>query len=150
MFSCNETCDLEKQPLRKYLFGELSFGDLSVKEKFVQGIFRLRKYSLGNCPRGKWTIGELSKNQIDLNAGFSVILNNDPVGYTAQKIKFCFKDCRNNWLHLLKKYLMENFIFCAVLGVYSPCAWRPHPILEVHNEGSINVTMFKEGTIFKI
>ena len=122
MFSCNETCDLEKQPLRKYLFGELSFGDLSVKKISVQGIFRLRKYHLGNCLCGKWTIGELSKTQIDLNAGFSVILNNGPVGYTAQKIKFCIKDCRSNWLHLLKKYLMENFIFlCSSRCLFSMC-----------------------------
>ena len=43
---------------------------------------------------------------------------------TAQKMKFSIKDffskfdqIRNYlwiWLHLLKKFLMENFIFCAV------------------------------------
>ena len=43
---------------------------------------------------------------------------------TAQKMKFFIKDffskCDQNcrklqiWSHLLKKYLMENFIFCAV------------------------------------
>ena len=48
-------------------------------------------------------------------------------GYTAQKMKFSIKDflskCNQNrsflriWSHLLKKSLMENFIFCAtVLG----------------------------------
>ena len=45
--------------------------------------------------------------------------------YTAQKMKYSFKDffskcdqIRRNqqiWSHLLKKSLMENFIFCAVL-----------------------------------
>ena len=46
---------------------------------------------------------------------------------TAQKMKFCikvfFSKCDQIrsllpiWLHLLKKFLMENFIFCAVLKV---------------------------------
>ena len=44
--------------------------------------------------------------------------------HTAQKMKFSIKDffskCdqirmkRRSWSHLLKKSLMENFIFCAV------------------------------------
>ena len=36
---------------------------------------------------------------------------------TAQKMKFSFRDFFRNlriWSHLLKKALMENFIFCAV------------------------------------
>ena len=42
---------------------------------------------------------------------------------TAQKMKFSFKDFFNKcgkiaflriWLHLLEKYLMENFLFSAV------------------------------------
>ena len=47
---------------------------------------------------------------------------------TAQKVKFSIKDffseCDQNrsflwiWSHLLKKSLMENFIFCAVWSVY--------------------------------
>ena len=47
--------------------------------------------------------------------------------YTAQKMKFSIKDffskCdqirRNLWIwsHLLKKFSMENFIFCAVLAL---------------------------------
>ena len=46
--------------------------------------------------------------------------------YTAQKMKFSNKDffskCDQirsflrSWSHLLKKYLMENFIFCAVVN----------------------------------
>ena len=52
---------------------------------------------------------------------------NKPAKYrnsTAQKIKFCIKDFFTKcdqirrkpriWSHLLKKSLMENFIFCAV------------------------------------
>ena len=49
-------------------------------------------------------------------------------GYlTAQKLKFSMKDFFSKcdhirrkmwiWSHLLKKSLMENFIFCAVFGV---------------------------------
>ena len=37
--------------------------------------------------------------------------------FTAQKMKFSNKDFYSFlwiWLHLLKKSLMENFIFCAV------------------------------------
>ena len=33
--------------------------------------------------------------------------------HTAQKMKFSIKDLRI-WSHLLKKSLLENFIFCAV------------------------------------
>ena len=54
--------------------------------------------------------------------GFSVKKQNP---YTAQKIKFSIKDFLSKWdqihgklriwFHLLKKSLMENFIFCAVL-----------------------------------
>ena len=45
--------------------------------------------------------------------------------FTAQKMKFSIKDFLSKcdqisflriWSHLLKKSLMENFIFCAVFG----------------------------------
>ena len=49
--------------------------------------------------------------------------------YTAQKMKFSIKDFFSKcdqilrklriWSHLLKKSLMENFIFCAVLLIVS-------------------------------
>ena len=50
-----------------------------------------------------------------------------PAAFTAQKMKFhyFFSKCDQIrrkpqiWSHLLKKYLMENFIFCAVLTVSS-------------------------------
>ena len=35
--------------------------------------------------------------------------------YTAQKLRFSIKDFLRISSHLLKKFLMENFIFCAVL-----------------------------------
>ena len=35
--------------------------------------------------------------------------------YTTQKIKFSIKNFFSKFLHLLKKSLMENFIFCAVI-----------------------------------
>ena len=51
------------------------------------------------------------------------------VYYTAQKMKFPIMDLFGKcdlirsflriWLHLLKKSLMENFIFCAVFAVFS-------------------------------
>ena len=50
--------------------------------------------------------------------------NQNHVSITAQKIKFSIKDFFSKcdqmrsflriWFHLLKKSLMENFIFCAV------------------------------------
>ena len=46
------------------------------------------------------------------------------VNYTAQKMKFSIKDFFSKcdqirsflqiWSHLMKKFLMENFIFCAM------------------------------------
>ena len=56
----------------------------------------------------------------------SVNITKGPVSnYIAQKMKFCIKDFFSKcaqirrklriWSHLLKKFLMENFIFCAVL-----------------------------------
>ena len=54
-----------------------------------------------------------------------------PIYVTAQKIKFSFKDFFSKcdqihsflriWLHLLKKSLMENFLFCALRPVSK---WR--------------------------
>ena len=52
--------------------------------------------------------------------------------YTAQKIKFSIKDFFSKcdqihsflriWSHLLKKSLMENFIFCAVITIFQSLA----------------------------
>ena len=38
--------------------------------------------------------------------------------YTAQKMKFSIKDFFSKCYYLLKKSLMENFIFCGVLNDY--------------------------------
>ena len=57
------------------------------------------------------------------------------VASTAQKMKFSIKDLFSKcdqirsllriWSHLLKKYLMENFILCAVrLVIYSTFAMK--------------------------
>ena len=57
------------------------------------------------------------------------------VSYTAQKMKFSienfFSKCDQiHWSHLLKKSLMENFIFCAVIPLaviplrYCKVAWK--------------------------
>ena len=50
--------------------------------------------------------------------------------YTAQDMKFSIKDFFSKcyqfrnflqiWSHVLKKPLMENFIFCKVLSGYTP------------------------------
>ena len=55
--------------------------------------------------------------------------------YTAQKMKFSIKDFFSNcdqirrnlriWSHLMKKSLMENFIFCAVLVVLNLLKSQP-------------------------
>ena len=55
---------------------------------------------------------------------FQVKNNTIPLALTAEKMKFSIKDffsiceqiCRflRIWSHLLKKSLMENFIFCVV------------------------------------
>ena len=48
--------------------------------------------------------------------------------YTAQKIKFPIKDFYSKcdqtvvWSHLLKKSLLENFMFCAVLTADQSCS----------------------------
>ena len=53
------------------------------------------------------------------------------LNFTEQKLKFSIKDFFNKldkirrelliWSHLLKKSLMENFIFCAVFEHVSVC-----------------------------
>ena len=43
--------------------------------------------------------------------------------HTAQKMKFSIKDFFRLWSHLLKKSLMENFIFC---GSVNP-SYLEHP-----------------------
>ena len=57
---------------------------------------------------------------------------------TAQKIKFSFKDFFSKcdqirgflqiWSHLLNKYLVENFIFCAVYP-YESCTHLDEPVV---------------------
>ena len=57
------------------------------------------------------------------------------ISFTAQKMKFSIKDFFEKcdqigsfmriWSHLLKKPLMENFIFCAVI-IYFMGGWLSH------------------------
>ena len=59
---------------------------------------------------------------------FNLLLLTKDLDHTAQKIKFFIKDFFSKcnqirsllriWSHLLKKFLMENFIFCAVRSLY--------------------------------
>ena len=56
---------------------------------------------------------------------FEYAVSSDIAEFTAQKMKFSIKDFFSKWeqirrklriwSHLLKKSLMENFIFCAVI-----------------------------------
>ena len=46
------------------------------------------------------------------------------LSFTAQEAKFSIKDFFSKWSHLLKKSLMENFIFCVVLCRISPSPKR--------------------------
>ena len=71
------------------------------------------------------------------------------VSCTAQKIKFFIKDFFSKcdqiwrklriWSHLLKKSLMENFIFCAVMFIIKQeldkmkSMWNTHYISKVRN-----------------
>ena len=117
----------------------MSFGKISVQRDVIRGTICRGNVRSGNFPFEELTfgelsareisVGELSQNRIDLSVEFLIMLNNDQVGCTAQKMKFSIKDFLSKfdqicsiWLHLLEKSLMENFMFCAVLGVYSPCA----------------------------
>ena len=65
---------------------------------------------------------KLTANQNSLLYGFLI-----SELFIAQKMKFSIKDFFSKcgfsrflriWSHLLKKSLMENFIFCAVIGVF--------------------------------
>ena len=51
------------------------------------------------------------------------------LSYAAQTMKFSIKDfcskCGRIWSHLLKKSLMENFIFCALLVSFLQCVKKP-------------------------
>ena len=38
--------------------------------------------------------------------------------YIGQKMEFSIKNFFSKWSHLLKKSLMENFIFCAVIPLF--------------------------------
>ena len=67
---------------------------------------------------------------------------------TAQKMKFSIKDFFSKcdkirsllrmWLHLLKKSLMENFIFCAV-GHISFICQRHYAQILIHEPGLNNM-----------
>ena len=94
----------------------------------------------GQLPRGKYLGGgQLSKGQLTYNRLFVYqILNSFVLSLTARKMKLSIKDffpkCDQIrsflWIrsHLLKKCLMENFIFCEVTVPYRgfPPLWKQH------------------------
>ena len=55
---------------------------------------------------------------------------------TAEKVKLTIKDFFSNcdqirwkqrlWSHLLRKSLLENFIFCAVKAIVTKIYWAPY------------------------
>ena len=65
---------------------------------------------------------------------------------TAQKIKFSIKNFLSKcdqirsflwiWSHLLKKSLMENFIFCAVYGILNVSLYCLQVLLEISANSS--------------
>ena len=103
---------------------------------FVGHKYRLKKYNLVSgtiSPRPLVT-----KNEVLFHVDYSESYENKPQReiqsdyfghtrfsifaaccYTVQKMKF--SSFLQIWSHLLKKSLMENFIFCAVL---SPWCWK--------------------------
>ena len=66
----------------------------------------------------------LIKTSLSLNDSLSLMFSLNLIVCTVQKIKFSIMDffskCDQirSWSHLLKKFLIENFIFCAVLIYY--------------------------------
>ena len=72
---------------------------------------------------GHYWINEYTNQNKNITPFFPPIIYSSIVN-TAQKIKICIKDFLSKcdqirrelriWSHLLKKSLMENFIFCAV------------------------------------
>ena len=67
---------------------------------------------------------------------------------TAQKMKFSIKDfyrkCNQMrsflriWLHILKKSLMENFIFCAVYFYMDVIMWIKEKVTLIHFRPVLN------------
>ena len=78
-----------------------------------------------NFNNNKFGLRAMDPENVSFNGKYSKILRKTVV-YTAQKKKFSTKDFFNKcdqirsflriWSHLLKKYLMENFAFYAVLS----------------------------------
>ena len=101
---------------------------------------------------GTWWIN-IFKDLINSNMhdnGITIMLKLcDSVSCTALKIKFFIKDFFSKcdqiwrklriWSHLLKKSLMENFIFCAVMFIIQQeldkmkSMWNTHYIRKVRN-----------------
>ena len=76
---------------------------------------------------GSWVVTSNMRNQISIVKNFSIrsLLQK----LTAQKMKFSIKDFFNKCAHLLKKSLMEKFIFCAVTSKTSRDDISPFSIL---------------------
>ena len=76
---------------------------------------------------------------------------------TAQKVKFSTKDFFSKcdhirsflrfWLHLLKKPLVENFIFCAVKSVPEVLWWWRYNVINLYREKRVKPCNWK-GWIF--
>ena len=96
-----------------------------------------------------WTIISWCKKTLDLQFSFHWDGDGEIRGtiYTAQKMKFSIKDFFSKcdqihsflwiWSHLLKKSIMENFIFCAVS---KPIKWFTIAAISMHFYWNIRYT----------
>ena len=104
-------------------------------------------YEEKNTQRG--TLFYIKLDQFNIIISLTVISDNRELFFfynaehnhnTAEKIKFSIKNCFSNcdqirsflriWSHLLKKYLMENFVFCAVLHLQNSRFSKHHQMVR--------------------
>ena len=102
-----------------FLLFLLSLFSLQLVNVFLRSLFKVIKEKCNSDNRGPFPVI------------FPIISPGQPIwvqcctSYTAQKMKFSIKDFFSKcdlvgsflriWSHLLKKFLMENIIFCAVM-----------------------------------
>ena len=68
---------------------------------------------------------------------------------TAQKIRFSIKDSSflRIWSHLLKKSLMENFIFCAVKGRFYHDNYEKAKFNLFNSDASLHFNGFQSSVL---
>ena len=99
----------------KSFLNDFSIGSFKIRYGIVISSTISKKFAMLHYSSSRFSRCPLKANPCFLSK--STILART---FTAQKIKFSIRELRI-WSHLLKKSLMENFIFCAVLyilGIY--------------------------------